>query len=205
MQVKAILLGAIAGPVVLLILALILTLGGFVPVAATHEDNAITQWWLHSTYQQSVARKASAVKVPDNLDKDTVILKGAGNYRSMCRVCHTAPGASATALSQGLNPPAPDMNTLLEHRSPAEAFVVIRDGVRMSGMATFGPTHGDRELWALVAFLKDMAGASASEYRERLEAAPSQSGDGHDHAHAGDNTPESSKAPPGHEGHEHAH
>jgi hypothetical protein len=35
MQVKAILLGAIAGLLALLTLALILTLGGFVPVAAT--------------------------------------------------------------------------------------------------------------------------------------------------------------------------
>jgi hypothetical protein len=97
------------------------------------------------------------------------------------------------------------MNTLLEHRSPAEAFVVIRDGVRMSGMAAFGPTHDDSELWTLVAFLKDMAGASASEYRERMKAALTASGDGHDHAHAGNNTPESPNAPAGHEGHNHAH
>jgi mono/diheme cytochrome c family protein len=206
MSFRSFLVGAIAGPLVLALLALILTLGGFVPVAATHEDSELMQWWLHSTYQQRVARKASQVTAPDNLANDALIEEGARSFTSMCRGCHTPPGERTTAVSEGLNPPAPDMNTLLEHRRPTEAFVVIRDGVRMSGMPAFGPSHEEDQLWALVAFLEAMAGADARSFQTLIRQAKQNAtaDDGHDHAHMGDSGNDG-EAPPGHEGHDHAH
>ena len=151
-------------------------------------------------------REAGAVSVPATLGKRELVLQGARNFTSMCRGCHTPPGEPATAVSQGLNPPAPDMNTLLEHRSPAEAFVVIRDGVRMSGMAAFGPTHEAQELWALVAFLDTMKGNDGDTYRQLVEAAKKNASadDGHDHAHTGDGDTRT-EVPAGHEGHDHEH
>jgi mono/diheme cytochrome c family protein len=190
MQVRAFIVGAVVGPTALALMGLIFALGGFVPVGATHKDSALTQWLLHSTYQQSVARKASAVTVPNPLQNQQRVLEGARSFQQMCSGCHTPPGAEETAASLGLNPPAPELEQLLKNRTPAEAFVVLRDGVRMSGMAAFGPTHSEQQLWQLVAFLEQMTGASAAEYETLIEQAEQA---------------ERAKAPEGHEGHNHAH
>jgi mono/diheme cytochrome c family protein len=187
MKVRAFIIGALVGPIILALLGLILALGGFIPVGATHEDSGVTQWLLHSTYQQSVARKATSVSVPDTLDQRDQVLEGARSFQQMCSGCHTPPGEKATVTSQGLNPPPPELEELLENRTPAEASVVLRDGVRMSGMPAFGPTHSEKQLWALVAFLNRMAGAPAKAYKSLIEQA------------------EREKVPAGHDGHDHAH
>lgn len=93
----------------------------------------------------------------------------------------------------------PDLADLIPHRSPAEAFWMIQNGVRMTGMPAFGPTHEDEELWALVAFLDRIAGASPQGYEalvaEARRTAPAY--DGHGHRHSNDAKGET-RNPPGH-------
>ena len=130
---------------------LVFGLGGFMNVAATYPDPPPVGWFLHTTYRQSVERRSSDIQAPIDLGNRQQVLRGAQNFIAMCSGCHTPPGLSKTPVSTGLNPAPPDLAEIIPHRSPEEAFWVIKNGVRMTGMPAFGPTHKDEELWALVA------------------------------------------------------
>ena len=49
--------------------------------------------------------------------------------------------------------------------SAAELCWVIKNGIRMTGMPAWGPTHDDAELWDIVAFVKTLPQTSAADYR----------------------------------------
>lgn len=179
--------GGLATLLVLISGALITSFSGLAPVAAVTEEPAVIKWFLHNTFERSVARRAESVTVPDDLNNPQRIQRGASNFASMCAGCHTAPGASPTAVSQGLNPAAPAADKLT-HLSPAERFWVIRNGVMMTGMPAFGPSHDDSELWALVAFTEQLADLDAEGYQRLVQAGRAQqpAGDGHAHSHMND-------------------
>ena len=202
-------IGSIASLILLGVIGVAVSLSGAVNVAAINKDAKPVAWFLHSTYANSVASRSADIPVPKNLKNEQQILQGARNYLAMCSGCHTPPGLSKTPVAQGLNPAPPNLAELIPHRTPAEAFWVIKNGVRMTGMPAFGPTHKDEELWALVAFLEASSDTTPAAY-ENLIAQAKQSApasDGHDHRHGngptaapGGGTPTISKAhgEPGH-------
>ena len=53
---------------------------------------------------------------------------------------------------------------------PQENFQFIKHGIKMTGMPAFGPTQGDDEIWALVAFLNVLPGISAADFPRRSAA-----------------------------------
>jgi mono/diheme cytochrome c family protein len=64
--------------------------------------------------------------------------------------------------------------------SDAELFWIVKNGIKMTGMPAFGPTHGDEDLWAIVAIMKELPELSEEAYAERVEAlsAPAAAEDG---------------------------
>ncbi|WP_372724749.1 cytochrome c [Immundisolibacter sp.] len=178
--------GALVGLALAAMLALAVSLGGWVNVGAVWPDPPPVAWWLHTTYERSVARHAADVDAPLAADDTVDVLAGARAFDQMCSVCHTPPGQSPTVQSQGLNPGPPELSRLLAARTPKQAFWVIRNGVRMTGMPAFGPTHSDRQLWQLVAFLGRVQGLDADGYSAMMAAARELPGDGHKHRHGND-------------------
>lgn len=166
-------------------LGLAWSLGGWVDVRATRPDHPVVAWLLHNTYEQAVSRRAGDISVPDDLGQAGRMASGAKAFDEMCSLCHTAPDEPPTVQSQGLNPAAPDLVQLASRRSPAEAYWVIKNGVRMTGMPAFGPTHDDRQLWDLVAFLQQVEGMAVKDYVEFIAVARHgvSAGDGHAHRH----------------------
>ena len=170
---------------------LVFGLGGFMNVAATYPDPPPVGWFLHTTYRQSVERRSSDIQAPIDLGNRQQVLRGAQNFIAMCSGCHTPPGLSKTPVSTGLNPPPPDLAEIIPHRSPEEAFWVIKNGVRMTGMPAFGPTHKDEELWALVAFVEQMSDATPEAYNTLVAQAKRSAlaDDGHGHRHGNEPEP----------------
>lgn len=180
------LIGAVAGLALASALGFAASLGGWVNVGALWPDPPPVAWWLHATYERSVARRAADIGEPVDLDDPAGVLAGARAFNEICSVCHTPPGLSPTVQSQGLNPAPPELSQLLDERTPAQAFWVIRNGVRMTGMPAFGPTHSDEQLWQLVAFLRQAVGMDAAGYADLMERARQVPvGDGHRHRHGG--------------------
>lgn len=178
-----------------------LALGGVFNVSARYDDPEWLGWFLHTTYHKSVASRADDITPPGHLGTRELILKGTRNFKNMCMTCHTPPGLSDTPVHQGLNPPPPRLTDLMQHKTEAEAFWVVKNGIRMTGMPAFGPTHEDEALWALVAFLKRMHNASPSDYQALISAAEKQlpADDGHGHRHGNGSRPATDEPPAQHQ------
>ena len=60
--------------------------------------------------------------------------------------------------------------------SAQEIFWVINHGVKDTGMPAFGPTHDDRAMWSMTAFIKALPNLSAADYATLKESV-----EGHHH------------------------
>jgi mono/diheme cytochrome c family protein len=87
-------------------------------------------------------------------------------FKEMCTPCHGAPGKERGVIGKGLQPPAPDLSGAAQHWKRAELFWVVKNGIKMTGMPAFGPTHSDDEIWLVVAFLQRLPNVNSAEYKQ---------------------------------------
>jgi len=149
---------------------IIVAYSGAVDVAATNHPSAFTRWFLETTRDHSVARRAKGIEVPD-LNDPAMLAMGADHYQEMCVTCHGAPGVEPSETGQGLEPHAPHIyrGRPMSKESAAENFWIIKNGIQMTGMPAFGKTHDDAKIWAIVAFVNRLRGMTPAEY-EKLAA-----------------------------------
>ncbi len=161
----------IAGFIVALIAVAVVTLlimyTGAYNVAASSPDNPIVEWFLSNTMVHSVISRAKSVKAPDQLT-DKQAQAGFSIFKSSCVYCHGAPGKEPDASSKGLNPEPPDLADAVSDMTSAELFWIIKNGIKMSGMASYGKIHNDDEIWNVVAFVERLPKMTSEEYG-RLE------------------------------------
>ena len=165
-------------------------------VSAAEREPALLRWALVSVRESSVERRAREVQVPA-LEGEARLERGFRSYREMCVICHGRPGGERSPLAKGLNPQAPDLSRPERDMSAAELFWVIKNGIRMTGMPAWGATHGDAELWDLVAFVKALPRMRPAQYGALERRLPP----GHDDDHH--DTPMPQRDQGGHEPHAH--
>jgi len=175
-------LRAVVGLVVLLALAAVAVVySGVVDVAASHRLPGWLEKTLATAKDRSIDKRVAASAAVPAFD-DAMVRDGLGHYQEMCVVCHGAPGVPAGEIGQGLNPPAPNLAEEAEEQSPQRLFWVVKNGILMSGMPAFGPTHSDAQLWQIVAFLKRLPKLDAASYAALVKEAGGE-GEAHEHAH----------------------
>jgi mono/diheme cytochrome c family protein len=140
--------------------------GGFYNVAATVDDPASVKWALAYIRQASIMRHATDAP-PSPLDDPAMVQAGARAFSERgCANCHGAPGVNWAKFSEGLRPDPPDLKELADHRKPQELFWVIKHGVHMTGMPSFGLIEvPDREIWTIVAFVKKLPSVSEADFK----------------------------------------
>jgi mono/diheme cytochrome c family protein len=147
--------------------------GGFFNVAANHPDPDIVNWALVNVRKASIARHATDGP-PTPLDEPALVRAGARAYaQSGCTNCHGGPGVEPAKFSDGLNPP-PNLKKVVDVLLPKELFWVIKNGIKMTGMPSFGaedPPVPDQEIWTIVAFLKKLSSVSDEDFKA-LTATP---------------------------------
>ncbi len=149
-------------------------------VAATSEHWPVTRWALSQTVHRSIEQQATGIDVPE-LGSEDQLLAGAANFDAMCSGCHAPPGAKPSPAARGMYPAPPDLAHAGEEMAANEIYWVLKHGIKASGMPAWGPTHGDDELWAMTAFVKQWPDMSAADYDQLLAAAESSEiGHGHD-------------------------
>ena len=159
---------------------------GLADVAATSPHWAVTRWFLAAAMERSVKRHARGIEPPADLDQDARVRSGARAYDAMCVGCHGAPGVEPDVVGKGLNPEPPDLARVASKWKPSELFWITSNGVRMTGMPAFGPTHSDEELWELVAFVARLPRLSSADYAVlRSEEEPDAHRHHHHHRHEG--------------------
>lgn len=148
--------------------ALVFIYSGVYDIAATTPHFAVTHRLLRTVMERSVKRQAQDVKAPE-LDDPEKVHSGFKNFHAMCVTCHGAPGSATSEISKGLYPVAPDLAEAAQNWTPAELYVIVKRGIKMSGMPTWEPTHSGDEIWALVAFLKVLPTMPAAEYQGAVQ------------------------------------
>lgn len=129
---------------------------------------------LETLRERSITARAKALHPPPNLNDQTLIRQGAGNYNAMCMGCHLAPGMPQTELSKGLYPAPPNLTK--ETVDAATAFWVIKHGIKASGMPAWGKSMEDPYIWGLVAFLQQLPKLDVAQYQSLVA-----SSGGHSH------------------------
>lgn len=170
--------------VLVLALSAVLVFGIFVwlgiyNMAADDPHMKPTYNLLQTLRERSIAVRASRLQVPVDLNSAARIKQGAGNYNAMCMGCHLAPGMGDTELSKGLYPAPPNLTR--EDVDAAEAFWVIKHGIKASGMPAWGKSMEDEYIWNMAAFLQELPKLSPEQYKALVA-----SSDGH--AHGGSET-----------------
>ena len=171
--------------ILVLAAALAFIYSGLFNVAANTGDTGLLHWLLDTTREHSVERRMEAVKVPPLADP-ALIRAGFLHYRENCVTCHGAPGIEASEIGQGLNPYPPELATTSEEKDPRELFWIVKNGIRMTGMPSFGVTHTDQEIWTIVAFLVKMPKMKPPEYQAMVQAAAAL---GEEHHHEAGSAP----------------
>jgi Cytochrome C oxidase, cbb3-type, subunit III len=65
-----------------------------------------------------------------------------------------------------LRPDPPDLKDLADEISPPQLFWVIKNGINMTGMPSFGAIEvPDREIWTIVAFVKKLPSVSDDDFK----------------------------------------
>ena len=147
---------------------------GVYNVAADDPHSRPVYALLETARERSIEVRAAKLQVPTNLDDPERIRQGAGNYNAMCVTCHLSPDAAATEMSKGLYPAPPNLS---KHPvGPAEAFWVIKHGIKASGMPAWGGSMDDEFIWNMSAFLQKLPKLDKAGYQALVA-----SSDGHSH------------------------
>jgi mono/diheme cytochrome c family protein len=109
-------------------------------------------------------RDSAGITVPAELETATNVKSGAQLYSMNCAMCHAAPGTSLSPVGRGIYPSAPFLLAATRKNHPNQMFWVIKNGVKMTGMAAFGKSFTDQQMWDLAAFLQKDRGISAAAY-----------------------------------------
>jgi mono/diheme cytochrome c family protein len=169
---KRFLWGVVIGLLVPVLVGGIVLETGAVDMSATKPPGGLERWLGDRALQRSLTRRAPkgvAAPVPNA----EVLASGLEHFRANCLPCHGAPGIATSEAGKGLHPPAPPLDrSETQARSDGELFFVVGRGVRMTGMPAFGLTHNEKELWALVTFIRHLPTLTPEERHRLAEAEP---------------------------------
>jgi len=145
--------------VLVIIVAAIGGVAGFIwsgtyNVAATVHHWDFTYELLREARDRSIEAHGQGIKAPSL--KDPKLQEGGMHeFHEMCRLCHGAPGYPNSEFAQGLYPAPPNLATkYVQTWDDGQLFWIVKNGIKMTGMPSFGVTHGDNELWTIIAFLR---------------------------------------------------
>ena len=147
----------------------IVVYSGAYNVAATNPHYESTEWVLSTTMDHSVRRHAAGIVVGETY-KSPDLAVGHEHYSEMCMTCHGAPGVPRSEIGVGLNPSVPNLSGAADDWTPSEVYWIVKNGIKMSGMPAFGPTHDEEKLWNITAFVMRLPGISAEQFRQTGKA-----------------------------------
>jgi mono/diheme cytochrome c family protein len=148
------------------IAALVFFFGGYYSIAGTQPDPSVVAWALTHVRNASIDRHATDMP-PQSLDDGAVVQAGARAFLARgCANCHGAPGVNWAKFSEGLHPDPPDLKDIANELEPRHIFWVVKNGINMTGMPSFGAiVTDDQEIWAIAAFVKKLPLISDADFK----------------------------------------
>jgi cytochrome c553 len=138
---------------------------GVYNVAASRGHWPITEWALTFVMRNSVEKRSLAIATPPLDDPDLMRL-GAAHFHGACAHCHGAPGMPIGPVARNMLPAPPDLAAAAREWKPRELFWIVKHGIKYTGMPAWTSQQRDDEVWAVVAFLRELPMLEARSYRE---------------------------------------
>jgi mono/diheme cytochrome c family protein len=140
--------------------------GGYYNVASTAAESDLVASALVRIRAASIERHASD-NAPSSLNDPAMVQAGARAFSERgCVHCHGGPGVEWAKYSEGLHPDPPDLKELANELAPQALFWVIKNGINMTGMPSFGVIGvPDQEIWSIVAFVKKLPSVSDADFK----------------------------------------
>ena len=149
---------------------------GIIPITASSGHWAITRWFLSFSMHRSVATHTLGMDAPP-LDDPALVIKGAGHYETGCRPCHGSPALRQPRIAAEMTAEPPYLPSEIPKWEDEELFYIVEHGVKFTGMPAWPAREREDEIWAMVAFLRELPGMSAEEYRRLAEGDTPGSGE----------------------------
>lgn len=149
--------------IVLPLLGLGVGWSGLMGVGASSGHWAATDWFLHWVMRNSVRTSALFTDTPP-LDDPALLPPAAGHYETGCAICHGSPAQGRSDAVLAMLPSPPNLTEVVPTWSDKELFEIVKHGVRFTGMPAWPAQLRDDEVWAMVAFLRQLPEMSADAY-----------------------------------------
>jgi mono/diheme cytochrome c family protein len=161
-----------------------LILGGFVLYIRGHGFSAREQpTWMEKTMARN-ARKiatppdAKSLTNPRQQQTAEMMAEADEHFVEHCGSCHGIDGRGDTVIGRNLYPKVPDMSTAdTQQMSDGEIYYVISNGVRLTGMPTWGSEDKPEAIWDLVSLIRRLPKLSPEEMKLLQEAARNAGGE----------------------------
>lgn len=138
---------------------------GMYDVSQLTPHNGLTKWMIRTTKHKSINARLKDIQVPPMNDTANYV-EGFVHYNEMCVMCHGAPGIEPMEMAKGLYPKPPKFAKSDDLPDPDESFWIIKNGIKMTSMPAYGPTHDDKKIWAITDFfLNKMNKMKPEEYQ----------------------------------------
>lgn len=144
-------------------LALLVAYSGLYNVAASAGHAPWIDRFLALGMRRSVIMHSLSVERPE-LDSPGLVRLGAGHFHVGCGNCHGSPSAPGNPIYEGMLPAPPDLTRHIERWSDEQLFWIVRHGLKYAGMPAWSGAQRDDEIWAVVAFLRELPALDQSAY-----------------------------------------
>lgn len=155
--------------VVLIVGFYIYIVSGIYDISQLTPHSSLTKSIIGITTRNSINKRMNGIIVPTNIKDTGMIILGFKHYVEMCSNCHSAPGEKPDEMVEGLYPKPPELYKHANEGDAQEFFWIIKNGIKMSSMPAFKPSHTDGQIWAITAFVtQKLPKMTAEEYKEWL-------------------------------------
>jgi len=139
---------------------------GAYDISQLSHHNALTKSIIRTTKHSSIDKRMKEVVVPGNLNDPELLATGFQHYNEMCVSCHGGPGVKPGEMAEGLYPKPPELYKHAEEDEAQEFFWIIKNGIKLTSMPAYEPTHDDAKIWAMTAFVTHkLPKMTSEEYR----------------------------------------
>ena len=125
---------------------------GAAEVRADVAAPAWQRWLMDRAVRAAVRRRASGAPPSPSVPGDDELIAGGKLYLDGCSGCHGEPGRPPRTRAAFYFPP--QLAYAGTHGSGPELFWIVKHGLRGTGMSAYGPFNTDRQIWAMVEFVR---------------------------------------------------
>jgi mono/diheme cytochrome c family protein len=143
---------------------------GLYDTRASTQHSMFMAWATHTTFERSVAARASASPDPPPVT-GAQLLAGLRQYQRDCAACHGGPGLGRAPWVSGLNPTPPYLLDAGRRWTSSQLYWIIANGVKMTGMPAWRVSRSERQIWELVAFVKALPRIRPDDYARMIAPA----------------------------------